>query len=57
MKDLDKILASLWLIAAIIFYVLGVFNGLTGEDYIKPFLEAICCTGYAIYYKLNERKR
>lgn len=56
MKGFNKIVGSLWAIAAFIFWIQGCLGIGIGEDYVKPFLEAICCTGFAIYYKLDKRE-
>ena len=56
MKGFDKIITSLWMIAAFIFWFQGCLGISIGEDYIKPFLECICCIGFSIYFKLKERE-
>lgn len=56
MKGFNKIATSLWMIAAFIFWLQGCLGIGISEDYVKPFLEAICCTGFAIYYKLGDKE-
>ena len=56
MKGFNKIATSVWMIAAFIFWMQGCLGIGIGEDYIKPFLEAIGCAVFAIYYKLGDKE-